>query len=251
VHIKSWSAREAFGALEVLAARPLGSEAIAATETRTLRLGASALHDLLEDSFGLLTAILHELALRLTALGLPHGAPAANAPVPRLATAPLGLVERMIVLRDHVPFLAGRLEPLAMLAHAAQEVRWPAGTQVRRQRDRAHDAFVVLEGALALERDGAPADVVGQGETVGVLETLGGLHHASSITTTVPTRVLQIPRTTLFDALEEHAELALSVVAMLAGLLLDAPREHDAFRAIEASRSLEWPASAARTIGAN
>lgn len=244
--LRSWVPRQAFGTLEVLSGRPLGSEAIAVEATRTLRLRGSDLRDILEDNFGLLAAVLRELAVRLAASGAGRPVAPAAAP-PRVAS--LGLVERMIVLREQLPFLAKRLEPLAMLAHAVQELSWPAGATIARAADLAHDAYVVLDGALALTRDGEAAVIAAPGAAVGVLEILGSMRHPATIAATVPTRALRIPGAALFDALEEHTELAMSLIAVFAGLLLDASTAPLAFATREPTRSLEWPAIVPRSPG--
>lgn len=218
--IVAWEPREAFGLYEVLASRPFAATAIAATDTRTLRLGASDLTDILEDNVGLLVSMIRDLAKRVVGLELAHItqplAPVAN------RTEPLDLVERMIVLRNQVPILSRRLEPLAMLAHAMHELRWPAGTTIAEADELARDAFVILSGAVARSREGGHSDVAGAGATLGLIETLGGLRYGSTLTALVPTRALQIPIAMLFDVVEDHPELGLAVVAAFAGMLLDA-----------------------------
>ena len=61
----SWGPRDTFGLLEVLARRPAETPAIAAVDTRVFRITAGDLREILEDNFGLLRAMLRELAGRL------------------------------------------------------------------------------------------------------------------------------------------------------------------------------------------
>jgi CRP-like cAMP-binding protein len=218
--IVAWEAREAFGLYEVLASRPFAATAFAATDTRTLRLGASDLTDILEDNLGMLVAMVRDLAKRVVALDLSRTAPPLAPGAAR--SDPLDLVERMIVLRNQVPILSRRLEPLAMLAHAMRELRWPAGTTIAEGDELARDAFVILSGAVARSRDSGASDVAGAGATLGRIETLGGLRYGTTLTALVPTRALQIPSTMLFDVVEDHPELGLAVVAAFAGMLVDA-----------------------------
>jgi CRP-like cAMP-binding protein len=218
--IVAWEPREAFGLYEVLASRPFAATAFAVTDTRTLRLGASDLTDILEDNVGLLVSLIRDLAKRVVGLELAHVAPPLAPAANR--SEPLDLVERMIVLRTQVPILSRRLEPLAMLAHAMQELRWPAGTTIAEADELARDAFVILSGAVARSREGSTGEVAGAGATLGLIETLGGLRYGSTLTALVPTRALQIPIAMLFDVVEDHTELGLAVVAAFASMLLDA-----------------------------
>jgi CRP-like cAMP-binding protein len=218
--ITAWEQREAFGMLEVLGGRRLAAPAIAATDTRTLRLSASDLADILEDNLGLLVAMLRDLARRVAALDLPPQAPPLAPCGSR--TQPLDLVERMVVLRTQVPILSRRLEPLAMLAHAIEELRFDAGETIAAGDEIARDAFVLLAGAASLSRDAGPDDVAGPGAAIGLLETMGGLRYGATITAMVPTRALRIPSAMLFDVIEDHPELGVAVVGAFAGTLLDA-----------------------------
>jgi CRP-like cAMP-binding protein len=218
-----FGAREAFGWLEVLARRPLAAAAVAVGETRTLRLAASEVGEILEDNFGLLAIALRELATR-TLAARPPGPPARRAaaaapPMP----SPLGLVERMTVLRQRTPFSSARLEALAILAYESQEIAWPAGELVSRSGDPARAAHVILDGDLRATSAGRGPALLGPGSVIGVLESLAGLRHTSTIAVVTPVRALEIASTVIFDVLEDHPDLGLAMLATLAGELLDAP----------------------------
>jgi CRP-like cAMP-binding protein len=214
-------AREAFGWLEVLARRPLAAAAVAVGETRTLRLAASELGEILEDNFGLLAVALRELATRTLAEQDPGplGRRAAAAPM----ASPLGLVERMTVLRQRTPFSSARLEALAILAYESQETTWPAGELVSRCGDPARAAYFILDGDLRATSPGRGSTLLGAGSVIGVLESLAGLRHSSTIAVVTPVRALEIASTVIFDVLEDHPDLGLAMLATFAGELLDAP----------------------------
>jgi CRP-like cAMP-binding protein len=214
-----FAAREALGWLEVLARRPLASAAVAVGETRTLRLAASDLGEILEDNFGLLAIAIRELATRtLAAQDLD---PWARRAVAAPAAFPLGLVERMIVLRQRLPFTSARLEALAILAYESKEITWPAGEIVSRCGDPARAAYFILDGDLHVARaDRRPARL-GPGGAIGLLESLAGLPHTSTSTVATPVRALEIASTAIFDVLEDHPDLGLAMLATFAGGLLD------------------------------
>ena len=211
---------EPFGWLDVLARRPLGAPAVAVGDTRTLRLAASDLTEILEDNFGLLAIALRDLATR-TLAARPHG-PRARRALSLPGPGPLGLVERMIALRQRVPFTSARLEALAILAYESEEVIWPAGHIASRCGDPARTAGFILDGELRATPAGRESVLLGPGGMVGVLESLAGLRHTSTVTTVTPVRVLEIASTAIFDVLEDHSELGLAMLATFAGELLDA-----------------------------
>jgi CRP-like cAMP-binding protein len=239
----------AFGFLEVLARRPLPALAVAVGDTRTLRLTASDLREILEDNHGLLLIAIRELVSRTLAIHRsepPSRRLAAAVPAP----SPLGLVERMIVLRRQFPFAPpapyttlpvashvilldslGRtapLEAIALLAHASKETTWPAGAVMARTDEPARDAYFILDGNLrAVPADRDPS-LLGPGAAVGLLEGLAGLRHAATIEVVAPVRALEVAGSVIFDVLEDHPELGLSVVESLATGVLDAAAAVDA-----------------------
>jgi CRP-like cAMP-binding protein len=230
----TYGAHGAFGFLEVLARRPLAVPAVAVGETRTLRLTAPDLREVLEDNFGLLLIAIRELAGR-TLAAREAGPPrrlAATAPMP----ASLGLVERMIVLRRQIPFTPvaacghtpdglGRtapLEAIAVLAHASKETTWPAGAVMARCDEPARDACFILDGNVRVVHADREPYLLGPGSSIGVIESLAGVRHPASIEVVAPVRALEIGSSIIFDVLEDHTELGLSMIEALAGGLLDA-----------------------------
>lgn len=214
---RAWGTREIFGMLEALAGRELAAPAIATRPTRTLRLHAVDLADVLEDSFTVTRATLHELATRIAA-----GSP----PRPRSITLPdsdpFGLVDRLLVLRQLVPLAGGHLDALAALAHASQEITYPAGTVLGRAGDPASACRVIVAGQISAKHPERPALVLGPGSALTGLEALGDLPQRYTVETLTPVRVLEASTTAIFDVLEDHPELALAVLAGFASVLLDA-----------------------------
>jgi CRP-like cAMP-binding protein len=199
--------RQVHGALEVAAGRSARMPTIARSRTRTLELAASDYLEILEDNFGLLHAVIRDLAARVLLLGIE---PRPHATIP---SGTFGFVERMIVLRQLLPFVAGRLEPLAILAHAAVERRWPSGTLVRSD----HDAtLVVLEGSLRCGNK-----VIGVGHAVGALEVLAGVPNVATLEAITPIRALEIPAAAILDVLEDHTDFALAIMQALARAVVD------------------------------
>jgi CRP-like cAMP-binding protein len=220
--IETWGPREVFGLLEVLAGRAATMPAISATETHTLELAATDTLEILEDNFGLLRAVLRGLAASLVSLG-GLAAPTGFA-MP--STSQLTLVERLIVLRQHVPFVGGRLQALAAVAQACEELSWPAGMAVAHAGNAAEGTLMILDGTLRASHAQGPAKILRAGDTFGSLETLAGLRHELTVETVSPVRAMWCPGAAIVDVLEDHTDLGLEMIATFAKALLDGPDRH-------------------------
>jgi CRP-like cAMP-binding protein len=213
----TWGAGQVFGGLEVLARRPVRERAVTTCETTTLQLLASDAMEVLEDSFGVLRAVLRGLASHT-----PPVAPRVPMP-PGSAVRPLGLVERLMALRKLAAFAGAPLDALVALAHAAEELEPAAGTRIACAGERGGALYVVLAGSLRAARDGQ-AQALGRGEVIGLIEVLGGLAHAASVEAGEGARVLAVAAASLFDVLEDYTDFGRSIVAALAGALWDGLR---------------------------
>lgn len=213
----TWDAHDVFGALEVAAHRDLSSAAIAATDTDTLELPASDFSDLLEDNVGVMLSALRELAGRLLATAPP---PARPVPV-SVADGPLGLVERLMLLRQQLPFVSARLQPLAILAHASEEVRYPAGAVIASLGDPATAGLVLIEGTLRARREDGVTHALVSGQHFGFVETIASASHSYTLEATSPLRLLSSPGRAILDVLEDHTDVGLAMVAAFAAALLD------------------------------
>jgi CRP-like cAMP-binding protein len=234
---ESWGAHQAYGALEVFANREVAHTAIAVTAVHTLELLASDIGEVLEDNYGVLLATLRQLAARVLAVASPQ---------PRnLALRggdSLGLVERLIILRQQLPFATARLQALASLAHASDEVTCPAGTTITRAGDPATTAFVIASGTAKSTQQG-DTRLLGPGAAIGYLETLAGLHYGATIEATTPVRTLRSRGSAILDVIEDHTDVGLAMLATFSRTLLDGSHATSptsapaAFRAGDASGS--------------
>jgi len=221
--VETWGPRQVFGLLEVLAGRSAVASAIAATMTRTLRLAAGDTIEVLEDNFGLLRVTLRELAARLVGY-VDRPRVQAQHHLGFSGTGSLTLVERLIVLRQHMPFVGGRLQALAAVAHAAEEMSWPAGITVAQSGSMADAAIMIVEGTLRATRPDGVSRILRAGDAIGPLETLAGMRHGATVETTSPVRAISCSGATILDVLEDHTDLGLMMIASFAGALLDRAR---------------------------
>jgi CRP-like cAMP-binding protein len=225
-HAAAWGPRSVFGALEVMAGRPVAVPAVAVSATRTLQIAGADFVEILEDNYSLLSNARRGLAGRLVQLAETlgqsdvgeRGRVPSRAPVTR---GPLGMVDRLILMRPQIPFAIGKIQALAALAAASEELEVPAGTVIAREGERAEGAWIIVEGEAMATRPRQVPRVLGPGHAIGRLETLAERGHSLTVETITPARVLACPGSVLFDVMEDHTDLALAMVAALAGELLD------------------------------
>lgn len=217
----TWSQHEVLNATEAMAGRRTREPVIAEVPTRTLRLEAKDFAEILEDNFGFLSNVRRTLARRLLAVT------AAQLLTPRADEVEpppdsLGMVDRLIMLRALMPFAKGRIEALAALAQASEEVRIPANTELGAIGEPAASVLILLEGTASWTRSGSQPQIIGVGHAIGALETLGEVPFTATIRTLGPVRALRCPGAALFDVLEDHTDLALGMIESLSGSVLDA-----------------------------
>jgi CRP-like cAMP-binding protein len=210
----TWGPHEVFGALEVLAGRKCARRAVAAVATRTLQLSGIEFAELLDDNLGLLLSMMRELARNVIARG---GSVAMRSAAATFAKEPLGLVERLILLRRQGPFGKAHLQALAMLAQLSEEITWPAGAEIVRSGELATNVIAIIEGELRTSGEAYSADAIG------LVETVAALPHVETIRAATPVRALMSSNIALFDTLEDHTEMGLVMLGSFASALLDAP----------------------------
>ena len=211
----SYAAGDIVGGLELLAGRPSPADVRAVTRTKALRLDAEDLFDVLDDNFGLLVATLRAFA------GLAIARPQTSVDNQALDTSdPLGLVDRLLLLRRQAPFAGARIRALTSLAHASTEMTWPSGTTVVRAGELATSSYIIVEGS-ARASSSAEMPPLRAGNTLGLLETLAGHSHPETLEAVTLVRALASPQAALLDVLEDHSDLGFAVLATLAADILD------------------------------
>ncbi len=211
---RRWEARDEFGAIEIAAARELSSNAVATLPTEAFELSAVDFADVLEDNFGVLVSVLRHLANQMLELG----STSLRRPRPLPAIRNLGLVERLLVLRQVLPFTRTRVQALVRLAHDSEEVHLPIGT-VLHEDEPATGGFVIIEGAVRTNDPASP--VLGPGDSLGYLETLAGRPPHRRWTTGTGVRALRTSGAAFLDVLEDHSDIGLALIAAFSTALLD------------------------------
>lgn len=214
----SFGPREMFGLLEVLAREPSDSQAIATVDTRVFRISAGDARELLEDNFGLMRAVLGELAGQMLEGGHDFGFGTPATPFGERMT----LVERLIALRQHSPFAGARLQSLTAVAQLVEQRCWQPGVRVVEASAPSETVLFVIDGALR-----AGPRLIEPGGAVGALEAFAGVPHAVTVEAETIATTLSCSVAALHDVLEDHADLGLAMLSTLAKRILAAARRRN------------------------
>ncbi len=130
----------------------------------------------------------------------------------------LTVLEKVDLLQRVPVFCEIRTESLARVAAVAEEVNCEPGHALCRENDAADTMFIVLDGEVAVTRDGRAVKNLGTYQLVGLLPLLAGEPRRESAVTTRPTRVLQIDQQDLYDVMAEDFNVTHGIVRALVGL---------------------------------
>lgn len=97
---------------------------------------------------------------------------------------------------------------LAAIAARADEFERPAGVTIAREGTRGWEAFVVLEGNVAVWRGGHEVAVLGPGAVVGEMSLLGDTPRNASVVTLTAARLLALAPRDLDRVMEASPKLA-------------------------------------------
>ena len=213
--------RDVVGILDVMMDRPRDRTATATQDTHALLATAEDWFDLLEDNFevtrhaiqGVARGIF-EMSLRLAPTG---GFPA---PAPDDATRPIhspDTVERIILLREAPLLKRANVQALVGLAELVEEVRAGADEPVFRRGEPADAFFLVVRGHVEITRDDpvVRADF-GPGEVVGGYGAIAHAERQFDATARETSLLFRVGIEDYFDVMEEHFELARSLLAEMA-----------------------------------
>ncbi len=219
-------AGQAVGFLEVLAGSAARTQVVAEVDTMALRLDGEMLRDLLERHMPLLVHFLGEVAART--LRHPRALIAAcrGGDPPRPLEPGMDRVRRILALHRSPAFPSGNMDALAELAGHAREGTFEAGSSLMEAGTPASSFYVICAGSVAYgSSPGASTGVVGPGGVPGFLETFGGVARSIGAKALTPVVSLEVDREAFLDVLEDHFEMAWTVLADLSQRLLDLESE--------------------------
>jgi flavin reductase (DIM6/NTAB) family NADH-FMN oxidoreductase RutF len=108
-------------------------------------------------------------------------------------------------------------EQLQRLLAAGAERSFADGEPIVRTGEPGHELFVILEGAVRIERDGRPLGSLSAGELFGEVAVLDGRERTADVVADGPARCLAVPREALRAAIEAEPQVAWELLGVLAG----------------------------------
>ena len=213
------------GFMSFLARNAGGTSAVAENFVEALEVRADAMGEIFEDHFPVLLNTIRGVAQRLIAENKITPPPPYVPPVvsfdAAIGDSPLGIVERIFLLRRMRAFTEANVNSLATLARKMVELRLPAGEALWKPGERADHSYFVVKGMLHLTwNDGKSVQEIGPGYVVGGAESLTSLPRWNELVTAEPAIVLRGTRDGLIDLFEDDHELGLKFLSMLATLLV-------------------------------
>lgn len=128
----------------------------------------------------------------------------------------LDLIERVLALREALPFGRERVLSLVQFARHATEVRADDGLELWRQGDLAENAFIVVQGRMRALIDGREAFCLVRGDVLSLSDVLTTRTRWYTSIAAGPLLALSIPAERFIDVLEDQPELSREVLRALA-----------------------------------
>ena len=120
-------------------------------------------------------------------------------------------------LLSRVPLFAGLDEDgLAKVASLTDEVDLRAGTQLLQEGAFPYEFFLIVEGSVAIDRDGAQVSTLGPGDFLGEIALVDGGRRTASARAETDVRVLVLGRREFHTLVNQFPEVRESVLSALA-----------------------------------
>jgi CRP/FNR family transcriptional regulator, cyclic AMP receptor protein len=201
------------GIFDVDQDQPRARTALALTDVELLSLSSEDRLELLEDSFEHTRAIIAMTAARLDEFGRYGGAPLEPGETLAPKAEALLLIERVFTLRDTPAFRRASIQALVSLAPAADELRLAAGERLFERGEARAVLYVVVAGCLELEYADGQQQRFGGASLLGGGAAFGAALSRQTARALTPAVVLRIGEEDVYDVMEDHFELARSVMS--------------------------------------
>jgi CRP-like cAMP-binding protein len=124
--------------------------------------------------------------------------------------------EKLDLLRRISLFAGLGNHEIERLGQLADEVDLPAGKRLMTQGERGSELFVIVDGGVAIERDGQPLGTRGAGEILGEIALVDGGPRTATVTVSEPSRLLVLTRAGFHSLMDEFPTIRQSVLETLA-----------------------------------
>jgi len=129
-------------------------------------------------------------------------------------------------LRNVSLFQGCSTKDLEKIARASDEIKMPAGSLIVDQGQTGREAFIVLEGTVAVKRNGKKVGSFGPGTVVGELSLLDHGPRAATGVCESDCNLLLLDQRHFMGVLDDVPALAHKLLAALAGRIRDLDRQY-------------------------
>jgi CRP/FNR family transcriptional regulator len=98
----------------------------------------------------------------------------------------------------------------------ADEIDLPAGKQLLQQGDHPHEFFLIVDGSVRIDRDGAQINTLGPGDFLGEIALLDGGQRSATATAETPVNLLILGQREFNTLLNDYPDIRTSVLTALA-----------------------------------
>lgn len=123
---------------------------------------------------------------------------------------------KMDLLRRVPLFTQCRGEPLDLISRLADEVDVPDGYTLMRQGDIGQEFFLIVEGTVRIDRDGATINRLGPGDYLGEIALLDESRRSASAVTEGPAKLLVITHQGFNSLLDSSSTIRNAILQGLA-----------------------------------
>ena len=129
-------------------------------------------------------------------------------------------------LRNVSLFQGCSTKDLEKIAKASDEITMPAGSLIVDQGQTGREAFIVLEGTVAVKRNGKKVGAFGPGTVVGELSLLDHGPRTATVVCESDCTLLLLDQRHFMGVLDDVPALAHKLLAALAGRIRDLDRQY-------------------------
>jgi CRP-like cAMP-binding protein len=223
--LRRFGPKAVVGGLSMLAEDPNGLDAVAEVDTVTIEVAAEDHFEVFEENFPILKVVASAIAAQMIEArrqmpgAAGFGEPATEAPA--VPDRPLDLVERMSFIRRTMTFAEAKIDAIVDLAREAKEVRLEPGALLWKEGVAGKHFYMVVNGFVECETAAGQKFRFGPGDTVGGVDAFADHKRWFTARTASPFVALRIERDGYLDVLEDHTEMALAFLRVMArGLLM-------------------------------
>jgi len=207
----------AIGGLDALQDIPHSRTATAMEETRCLLIPVPKYYAIIEDNHDFAKGMIKSLLAAVEKLGavLPmsevhrHEIADPSSLMVGQTDRRLGLLERLVVLRQAPLFGKLRSQMIVKLAETLEERTMAAGEVLLRGGESSDSIWIVATGLVEVQRIAPESRItIGPGNAVSIFAAMGDVEENYRATATVPTRLLRVRKVTVQDAYEDHPDQA-------------------------------------------